>query len=244
VPVLTERGILLTHTPGVLTETTADNIFTLLAATARRVAELDRMVREGRWTATIGSECFGMDIHHKTIGIVGLGRIGLAVAKRAHGFSMPIVYTDVLSNDGAEKIYGARRLPLEDLLRTADFVCLTVQSSPETRRMINKKWLALMKPTAILINGARGDIVDEAALAEALQARQIRAAGLDVFEKEPLPLHSPLMKLDNVVLLPHIGSATAETRYAMMVCAVDNMIASLNGTLKENCVNKELLTKK
>jgi gluconate 2-dehydrogenase len=241
VSALTARKILLTHTPSVLTDTAADLAFTLLVSAARRVAELDRMIRAGNWLEGISLSHFGVDIHHKIIGIVGMGRIGAALAQRASGFRMSIVYSDVIPNKAVEKAFGARHLPLEELLRTADFVCLTLLLSPETRGLINRDRLALMKKSAILINSARGGVVDQAALIDALRHGTIRAAGLDVFEKEPLPLDSPLRQLDNVTLLPHIGSATEETRYAMMKCAVNNMIASLDGTLKENCVNRELL---
>ena len=241
VPALTARNVLLTHTPSVLTDTTADLAFTLLASTARRVAELDRMVRSGNWVKGLDPSQFGVDIHHKTVGIIGMGRIGQTLAKRTSGFDMSIVYSDIVPNEAVEKAFGARRLPLEELLQTADFVCLTVLLSPETRGMINRERLALMKKSAILINTSRGGVVDQTALVEALRQGTIRAAGLDVFEVEPLPSDSPLRQLDNVTLLPHIGSATSETRYAMMECAIDNMITSLNGTLRENCVNRELL---
>jgi gluconate 2-dehydrogenase len=240
VPALTARKILLTHTPSVLTDTTADLAFTLLAATARRVAELDRMVRTGNWLKGIDASHFGVDIHHKTIGIVGMGRIGAALGQRASGFHMPVVYSDVAPHEAVEKTLGARYHSLEELLRTADFVCLTLPLLPGTRGLINRDRLALMKKNAILINTSRGGVVDQAALIDALRQGTIRAAGLDVFEQEPLPLDSPLRQLDNVTLLPHIGSATWETRYAMMECAINNMIASLDGTLRENCVNREL----
>ena len=241
VPALTERGITLTNTPGVLTETTADTVFALILATARRVVELGCLVKEGRWTATVTEAQFGINVHHKTIGIVGLGRIGAAVARRARGFGMSVVYTGPSRKPEAEQAYDARYLPLDELLAVADFVCLTLQPSEKTRNLISREKIALMRANAVLINISRGFVVDEEALAEALRDRKIHAAGLDVFVTEPLPQTSPLLGLDNAVLLPHIGSATGETRHAMMVTAVDNIIAGLDGALRENCVNRELL---
>lgn len=241
VPALTQRGVLLTHTPGVLTDTTADTIFALLLATARRIVELGSMVKDGKWVQGITSDQFGVNVHHKTIGILGMGRIGAALAKRAFGFDMPIIYADLNRNEPVENAFGAKHMETEDVLRQADFVCITLQLTKETTKLINRERLALMKPSAILINGARGPIIDEEALIEALCAKTILAAGLDVFNKEPLPVDSPFLNLPNVVLLPHIGSATKETRYAMMECAVENLIAALDGSLRENCVNRELL---
>ena len=241
VAALTDRKITLTHTPAVLTDTTADTAFSLILATARRIVELGSMVREGRWTQNLGAEYFGINVHHKTIGIIGMGRIGKALAQRARGFAMKVVYAGPSRKPEAEDAYDAQYLSLDDLLATADFVCLTLQPSEKTRNLISREKLSLMKQSAVLINISRGFVVDEEALAEALRDKTIHAAGLDVFVTEPLPQTSPLRKLDNVVLLPHIGSATGETRYAMMDCAVNNMIAALNGTLQDNCVNRELL---
>ena len=241
VAALTERNITLTHTPTVLTDTTADTAFSLILATARRIVELGSMVREGRWTQNLGTESFGINVHHKIIGIIGMGRIGKALAQRARGFDMKVVYTGPSHKPEAEKAYEAQYLSLDELLATSDFVCLTLQPSEKTRKLISREKLSLMKQSAVLINISRGFVVDEEALAEALYNKTIHAAGLDVFVTEPLPQTSPLKELDNVVLLPHIGSATRETRYAMMDCAVNNMIAALNGTLQDNCVNKGLL---
>ncbi|MGV6988493.1 NAD(P)-dependent oxidoreductase [Testudinibacter sp. P80/BLE/0925] len=225
---LTQRGIRLMHTPNVLTDTTADTIFTLILATARRAVELSMLVRTGQWQHSIGSEYYGTDVHHKTIGILGMGRIGSAVAKRAYcGFDMKVLYTGKQVNEQVERQYQAERCPLDDLLRRADFVCITLPLVPTTEKLISKEKLALMKPSAILINAARGKIVDQQALIVALQSGSIKAAGLDVFEVEPLPPDSPLIALQNVVLLPHIGSATSETRDNMARCAVDNLIAAL-----------------
>ena len=241
VAALTERKILLTNTPSVLTDTTADTAFSLILATARRIVEFGCMVKEGRWTHNLGAEYFGINVHHKTIGIIGMGRIGKALARRAKGFGMDVVYTGPSRKPDAEQEYGARYLSLEALLAASDFVCLTLQPSEKTRNLISHNELSQMKPSAILINVSRGFVVDEDALVKALRDKTIHAAGLDVFVTEPLQQNSPLMQLDNVVLLPHIGSATGETRQAMQVCAVDNIIAALEGSLRENCVNNELL---
>lgn len=241
VPALSERRITLTHTPSVLTDTTADTAFALVLATARRVVELGCMVKAGQWKGPLGSESFGINVHHKTIGIIGMGRIGSAVARRARGFSMPVVYSGPSRKLAAECEFGAKHLPLEQLLAVSDFVCLTLQPSEKTRNLIGRAELALMKKSAVLINISRGFVVDEEALAAALRDKTIHAAGLDVFVSEPLPAASPLLELDNVVLLPHIGSATHETRYDMMANAVDNLIAGLDGSLWENCVNSHIL---
>lgn len=238
VPDLTERKINLMHTPSVLTETTADTIFTLVLNSARRVIEMAEMVKEGRWTRSIGVDCYGTDVNGKTIGILGMGRIGYAVAKRAYaGFGMSVLYYNDVANPMAEQDFKARRCELDDLLAQSDFVCVVLPLLPETEKFIGKAQLQKMKPSAFLINGSRGKIVDEAALIDALQQGVIRGAGLDVFEKEPLPADSPLLSLSNVVALPHIGSATHETRYAMVRCAVDNLIAALNNDVSVNCVN-------
>lgn len=226
---LTQRGIRLMHTPSVLTDTTADTIFTLILATARRAVELSMMVRAGKWKKSIGEEFYGVNVHHKTIGILGMGRIGSAVAKRANaGFDMKVLYVNEFQNKDVEEKYQAKRCELDELLQQSDFVVITLPLTKETEKLINKEKLNLMKPSAILVNGARGKIVDQKALVEALQNKTIRAAGLDVFEVEPLPIDSPLMNINNVVLTPHIGSATFETRYDMVVTAVDNIITALS----------------
>ncbi|NLU98474.1 D-glycerate dehydrogenase [Marinomonas sp. UCMA 3892] len=241
---LTERGIPLMHTPGVLNETTADTMFTLIMCAARRAVELSNMVREGRWTSNIGEALYGTDVHGKTLGIIGMGRIGYAIAKRGHfGFDMKIQYSNRSRKQDAEQTLSATYMEMEELLQTSDFVCVMTPLTPETERLIGAKEFAMMKKSAIFINGSRGKVIDEAALVDALSNGTIRAAGLDVFEVEPLSGDSPLCKLDNAVLFPHIGSATAETRLAMITCAVDNLINALNGDISKNCANKHLLNK-
>jgi glyoxylate/hydroxypyruvate/2-ketogluconate reductase len=239
---LNQRGIVLTHTPDVLTESTADTAFSLILSTARRVVELAEWVKAGEWKESIGEEHFGVDVHGKTLGIVGLGRIGGAVARRASlGFRMNVLYTNRSSNPQAERDYGAKKVELDELLATSDFVLLQVPLTAATRNLIGAPELKKMKRTAILINASRGATVDENALIEALQNGTILAAGLDVFVKEPLPTDSPLLGMKNVVALPHIGSATHETRYAMNKNAAENLIGALDGTLKNNMVNPEVL---
>lgn len=232
------RKIPLMHTPNVLTETTADTIFALVLCSARRIIEMAERVKNGQWTKSIGESDYGSNVNGKTIGILGMGRIGYAVAKRANaGFGMPVLYYSNHAHAEAETKLNARRCDLDTLLKESDFVCVVVPLLPSTEKLIGKTELAKMKPSAFLINGSRGKIIDEAALIAALENGTIRGAGLDVFEVEPLPKDSKLLTLPNVVALPHIGSATHETRYAMVECAVDNLIAALNGDLSENCAN-------
>lgn len=239
IPELTRRGVLLTNTPDVLTETTADTGFALILATARRVVELSEWVRAGHWQGNLGPAHFGSDVHGKTLGIVGMGRIGEALARRAAaGFGMRVLYHNRRPRPEVEARYGARYLGLDELLAQADFVCLTVPLTVDTEGLIGERELALMKPGAILVNIARGPVVDEVALIEALRQRRIRGAGLDVFSHEPLPTDSPLLKLDNVVVTPHIGSATHETREAMARCAVENLLSALAGERPANLVNE------
>jgi len=244
VDALNAHNVVLMHTPTVLTETVADTIMSLVLATARRVVEVAERVKAGEWQGSIGPDWFGVDVHHKTIGILGMGRIGLALAQRAHfGFGMPVLYNARRAHEEAEQRFNAHRCDLDTLLAESDFICITLPLTDETFHMISREQLAKMKKSGILINAGRGPVVDEAALIEALQNGTIHAAGLDVFEKEPLDVSSPLLTLPNVVALPHIGSATHETRYGMAECAVDNLIAALTGTVKENCVNPQLLKK-
>ncbi|WLG53625.1 D-glycerate dehydrogenase [Pseudomonas sp. FP1742] len=235
---LTERRILLSNTPDVLTETTADTGFALILATARRVVELANMVRAGQWNRNIGPAHFGSDVHGKTLGIIGMGRIGEALAQRGHfGFGMPVVYHSHSPKPAVEQRFNAQYLSLTELLQQADFICLTLPLTAETEKLIGAREFALMRPQSIFINISRGKVVDEAALIEALQQNRIRAAGLDVFEREPLRPDSPLLQLNNVVATPHIGSATHETREAMATCAVENLLAALAGQRPANLVN-------
>ena len=235
---LTRRNIILTNTPDVLTETTADTGFALILTSARRVVELAIKVRNGQWQKNIGPESFGTDVHGKTLGIIGMGRIGEALAQRGHfGFGMPVIYHSNSPKPAVEARFNARYRSLNELLQEADFVCLTLPLTAKTEGLIGAEQFALMRPESIFINISRGKVVDEAALIKALQQGQIRAAGLDVFVREPLEVDSPLLQLDNVVATPHIGSATVETREAMARCAVDNLLAALAGERPANRVN-------
>jgi glyoxylate reductase len=238
----TKKGIYVTNTPGVLNETTADFAFTLLMATARRVAEADRYVKSGQWKVPWGlMMLLGQDIWGKTIGIVGIGRIGSAVARRAKGFNMKILYYDVYRNEQIEKELGIEYVPLETLLKEADFVTIHVPLMPETHHLINEDRLRMMKKTACLINTSRGPVVDEKALYKALKEGWIWAAGLDVWEKEPVDLSNPLLKLGNVTAAPHISSGSIATRTKMAVMAAENMVAIQEGRVPPNLVNKEVL---
>jgi len=223
------HGVTVTNTPDVLTETTADFAWALLMAAARRVLEADAYVRSGQWTVWKWDLLWGADIHDKTLGVVGFGRIGRAVARRGLGFGMRVLYHDTIRADAAtERALNASATDLETLLRESDFVSMHTLLSPETRHLINERTLRLMKKTAVLVNAARGPVVDEAALVKALSERWIGAAGLDVFEDEP-KVHPGLLPLKNVVLAPHIASASHETRIAMATLAVRNCLAVLEG---------------
>jgi len=231
---LRERGIVLCHTPGVLDETVADAVFALLMATARRVVEVATLVREGRWTANIEEDLFGTDVHGKTLGLLGFGRIGQAIARRAAlGFGMPVRYharrpVDLAAQ--APDLQGkARHTPLDELLAASDFVVAMLPLSASTRGMVDARVFGAMKPGAIFVNGGRGATVDEAALLAALDHGTLRAAGLDVFAKEPLAADSPLRTHPRVTPLPHIGSATHETRHGMAALAVTNLLQALAG---------------
>lgn len=227
---LHERGIVLCHTPGVLTETTADTIFALIMAASRRIVELANHVRDGRWTRNIGEDLFGWDVHGKTLGILGYGRIGQALARRAAlGFGMPVLYNRSRPVEVAELAGRATHLPVDELLARADIVAVTLPLTAETRGLMGARAFATMKPGAIFINASRGAVVDEAALLAALDSGHLRAAGLDVFATEPLPLDSPLRRHPCVTPLPHIGSATHETRYAMAEMATTNLLLALAG---------------
>lgn len=233
----TEKGILVTNTPGVLTETTADLTFSLLMTTARRVVEASGYLRQGEWKTWSPMQLTGMDVYGATIGFIGFGRIGQAVARRAKGFGMDILYYNRSRKEEAELETGAVYAELDTVLENSDFVCIMLPYSPEVHHLISERELSLMKETAVLINTARGGIVDEAALFNALSQGAIWAAGLDVFEKEPLDLNSPLLKLPNLVVLPHIGSASIATRTKMAALAADNLKNALLGKGKVIRVN-------
>lgn len=236
----TVRGIPICNTPGVLTETTADFAWTLLMATARRVVEGDRYTREGRFHEWQPMLLLGTDVHGKTLGLVGAGRIGLAMARRARGFGMRILYSDVQDAPAeAARELGMERVALEHLLRESDYVSLHAPYMPETHHLIDASRLVLMRPTAYLINTARGPLVDEAALVESLRDRRIAGAGLDVYEREPA-LTPGLSDLANVVLAPHIASASLETRTRMGLLAVENALAVLRGERAPHTVNPEV----
>jgi glyoxylate reductase len=223
VPACTRRRVLVTNTPGVLTESTADLAFALLLATARRIPESRDVLLQNRWRTWSPMFLAGQDVHGATLGIVGLGRIGQAVARRARGFGMTVTYYSRNRYPDSEQELGVQYSPLDDLLGESDFVSVHLPLTAETRHFIGSRELSLMKPSAVLINTSRGPVVDEKALYEALWNRRIWAAGLDVFEQEPLPPDSPLRALDNVVLLPHIGSASIKTRTSMAVMAATNI---------------------
>ncbi len=230
------RGIPIGNTPGVLTETTADLAFALILAAARRVTEAERFLREGRWRTWDPSLLLGYDVHGATLGIVGYGKIGQAVARRAAGFGMRILYASRSAVPGAP----GERVSLDDLLRLSDFVSLHLPLTPETHRIIGERELRLMKRTAVLVNTARGGIVDQAALVRALEEGWIAGAALDVMEEEPLPPGDPLLRAPNAVLLPHIGSASHATRERMAAMAIDNCLAGLRGERLPHCVNAEV----
>ncbi|MFE4896969.1 2-hydroxyacid dehydrogenase [Peribacillus butanolivorans] len=231
-----KRGIMVTNTPGVLTETTADLTFGLLLATARRLIEAEDYLKSGQWETWSPMQLTGQDVHGATMGIIGLGRIGEALAKRAKGFDMDLVYFNRSRKYEQEKELGIEYQPLEKLLQVSDFVCVMLPLTPETTYMIGTEQLDLMKETAVLINTARGGIVDEKALYQALKNRVIWAAGLDVFEEEPVSLDHPLLTLPNVVTLPHIGSASIATRLKMASLAAQNLMDGLAGDTPRNLV--------
>jgi len=231
-----ERGVVVTNTPEVLSETTADTAFMLLMAAARRLGEAERMLRAGGWDAWGPMQLLGPDVWGKKLGIVGFGRIGQALARRASGFDMEVAYHDMRRNEEAERELGARYLELEELLETCDFVSVHAPLTDETRHLIGEKELEGMKDTSVLVNTSRGPVVDEAALAEALAEGRIFAAGLDVYEEEP-KVHPRLLELENVVLAPHIGSASIETRDKMAALAAENLVAVLRGEEPKTPVN-------
>jgi len=237
------RGVMVCNTPGVLDDTTADFAWTLLMATARRVVESDKFFRTGKWKGWGLLQFTGYDIHHKTLGIVGFGRIGRGVARRARGFDMRVIYTDVQRVDEAtEREYGVMCVDKRTLLRESDFVSLHIPLFPETRHYLSDPEFALMKKTAILVNAARGPIVDEKALVKALKEGKIAGAGLDVYEKEP-KCERALLAMKQVVLAPHTASASIETRTKMATMAAQNCIAGINGQRPPNLVNPEVLAR-
>ena len=238
----TKRGIYVTNTPEVLTDTTADFAWALLMAVARRVAEADKYVRTGQWKVGWHPNMMvGRDVYNATIGVVGAGRIGYAVAKRATGFSMNILFYDVVPRPEIERDFRAKKVDLDSLLKEADFVSIHVPLMKETHHLINEERLRLMKKTAYLINNSRGPVVDEKALYKALKEGWIAGAGLDVFEQEPTPVDNPLLKLDNVVVAPHISSASYETRSRMAEMVAENLVAFFEKRQPPNLVNPDVM---
>ncbi|MBS4213560.1 MULTISPECIES: 2-hydroxyacid dehydrogenase [Neobacillus] len=234
---LTARGVMATNTPEVLNDTVADTIMGLILASARRIPELDQWVRAGQWKSELKEQWYGVDVHHKVLGIIGMGGVGTTVAKRAHcGFDMEILYHNRSRNMAAEEKYGATYCSMEELLKNSDFVCLLTPLTPETENLIGKREFGLMKKSAIFINASRGKTVDEEELIKALQTGEIAGAGLDVFVQEPINMDNPLLSMKNVVTLPHIGSATYETRFQMAMTAATNLVSGLKGDTPANLI--------
>ena len=233
----TKSGIWVSNTPGVLTNTTADMAWALMFAVGRRIPEADRFTRAGKYKGWSATMLLGGDIYGKTLGIIGVGRIGAAVAMRSIGFNMRVLYSDVRSNKELEREVGAEKVDMDTLLKESDFVSVHVPLMPETKRLIGRRSLAMMKSTAYLINTSRGPVVHEAALAEALKNGVIAGAGLDVYEYEP-EINPDLRKLDNVVLTPHTASGSVETRSKMATMAAENVLAALDGKTPPNAVNR------
>lgn len=236
----TQRGVIMSNTPGVLDEATATHAWALLLATARRISESERYVRAGQWHGWAPMAFIGQDVDHKTLGIAGLGRIGSKFARKAAAFDMKVIYTNAQREPEFERQFSATFVDKETLLRESDYLSLHLPLLPETHHYIGAKELALMKPSAILINAARGPLVDEQALVVALRNKVIWGAGLDVFEDEP-KLAAGLAELDNVVIVPHIASATIATRLAMGKIATDNVISVLKGEAPLTCINPDVL---
>jgi gluconate 2-dehydrogenase len=232
------HGVIGTNTPGVLDETVADLVFGLILAAARRIPELDLYVKQGKWQRGDDEKLFGLDVHHATMGIIGMGRIGEAIARRAKlGFLMNVNYYNRKRKPEAEARLGVQYLNMNELLRTSDFIILMTPLTEETIHLIGREEFLSMKPTAIFINASRGKTVDEAALIEALHNHQIRGAGLDVFDREPVDALNPLLQMPNVISLPHIGSATAQTSFDMAMLAAQNLVSALNGQIPPNIVS-------
>ena len=238
----TNKGIIVTNTPGVLTDATADHAWALLFASARRIVESDTYMRSGKWDGWGPMQFLGQDITGRTLGIIGAGRIGTNLALKSAGFKMKVLYTDAQQNPDIEQKLKAQKVGMEELLRKSDFISVHVPLIPETIHLIGEEEFALMKPSAVLVNTSRGPVVDEKALVSALKRRKIAAAGLDVYEEEPKAAPG-LLDLHNVVVCPHIASATVETRAKMAVMAAENLVAALNGEMPKNIVNPEILSK-
>lgn len=241
---LTQRNIMATNTPDVLTDTVADVIFGLLIATARQIPRVDQYVKEGKWERPLPLELYGVDVHHKTLGIIGMGRIGQAIAQRAHlGFNMDILYYNRSQKPAVEENYNADFVSLDELLKQSDYVLLMTPLTKETEGLLGLEQFKLMKKSAIFINGSRGKTIVEKDLIEALQTEEIAAAGLDVFETEPVEADNPLLQMPNVVTLPHIGSSTIETEIQMSELAVKNLLQGLNGEKPVSLINESVWTK-
>ena len=239
----TKRGIVVTHTPDVLTETVADFTVCPMLAAARRLAEADCYTRAGKWKTWEVLLLAGQDLHHATLGLIGVGRIGAAVARRAQGFGMRVIYYDPIRREDLERSLGIESRAFNDVLRDADIISIHVPLSEQTRHLIGRAQFALMKKTAVFVNTSRGPVVDQQALTEALATRVIFAAGIDVFETEPVAPDDPLLKLDNVVVAPHIASASVPTRIRMATLAAENLVAVLQGQRPPTPVNPEVLTR-
>lgn len=239
----TKKGIPVSNTPGVLTQTTAELAWALLFSMSRRIVEGDAFTREGRFNGWAPMLLLGQDISQKTLGVVGTGRIGTAFALKSKGFDMKVLYTDERKNEQLERELGARKVPLSMLLRESDFISLHVPLTPATYHLIDEKELKSMKTTAVLINTSRGPIIRETALIKALKDRWIFGAGLDVYENEP-EISNELRSLQNVVLQPHTGSGTLETRTKMALMAAENLLVGLKGGIPPNCINKEVFQKR
>ncbi|WP_339227118.1 D-glycerate dehydrogenase [Oceanobacillus sp. FSL K6-2867] len=244
---ISKRNIMATNTPDVLTDTVADTVFGILLAAARRIPELDNLVKSKQWVEALGADYYGVDVHHKTIGVIGMGRIGQAIAQRAKfGFDMNVLYHSRTRKQDIEEKFDATYCSLDELLSKSDFPVLITPLTPETKGLISKREFQLMKNSAIFINASRGKTVVEKDLIEALQTGEIAAAGLDVFEQEPVEPNNPLLGMKNVVTLPHVGSSTYETELKMSELAAKNLEAGLNGEKPPTLINPkiwELLTK-
>lgn len=241
VPAATRARVVVTNTPDVLTETTADFAFTLILAAARRLVEADAFTRAGKWKTWSPMLLAGQDVHHATLGLVGLGRIGSAVARRAKGFEMRVIYYDPVRRQDLESRLGIEFRAMDEVLKSADIISVHVPLMAETRHLIGREQFKMMKRSAVFVNAARGPIVDQAALAEALRTRTIYAAGIDVFEQEPVSADDPLLALENVVVAPHIASASIPTRTRMATLAAENVAAVLQGKRPPTPVNPEIL---